>query len=311
MNFFKGLVLAILSLILFLSLVVFGVAYTLNSTLLDPDFVVAEVDKLDISSTASDLLMEQVLGILPEEAQFLEGTMSAIVSEVISDQEPWIKEQVSAAIYSGYDFLLGKDERLVITVSLEPLKEDLGESLREKITPLIMELLPAGLSSAPQPLIDQYIDQYFDEFYEQFADEIPSEFVIDESFIPPAVMAQIFMARQIIGYFQISYYGLIGFMVLLVLMVILVGRQPHSITLTLGMTFMIYGALEYAAIFVGKDLVSSSLLLYEVPLAVQPWIIGLADNLAAPLGIFSLGMLIGGVVLIIVSFLVRFGEKSE
>ena len=305
MKVLKGFALAILSFILFLSLVVFGAAYTVNSTLLNPDFVVAEVDRLDISSIAGDLLTEQISQNLPEEAQFLEGIIYTTVPEIISAQEPWIKEQVSTAVYSGYDFLLGKNDRLIITIQLESLKEDLGNSLRENMKPLIMESLPAELASAPQPLIDQFIDQYFDEFYQQFADEIPSELEIDESFIPPDVMEQIIMAKQVINYFQFGYYGLIGLMILLVLAIILIGRWPRCITLPLGITFLLYGAIQYAAILAGKDLLPSSLLIYEVPSVIQPWLLGLVNDFIAPLEVFSLGMLAGGVVLLMVSFIVK------
>ena len=310
MKILKGFALAILSLLLFLSLSVFGIAYTLNSTLLNPDFVAAEVDKLDISSIAGDLLSGQIGENLPEEARFLEGTVSTVVSEIISAQEPWIKEQVSAAIHSGYDFLLGKNEKLVLTISLEPLKEDLGTSLRESMKPIIMASLPPELAKAPQSLIDQYVDEYFNEFYEQFAGEIPSEMEIDERSIPPEAMAQIIQARQIIGYFQAGYYGLIGFMILLLLGIVLVGRRLRCIALTLGITFLLYGAIQYAAIFFGKGQSLMYLPLYEVPQVVQTWLVSVVNDFIAPLEMFSLGVLVGGVVLLVVSFFVKPGESE-
>jgi len=305
MNFFKGLVLAILVLLLLPSLVIFGAAYTLNSTLLNPDFTAAQVNKLDISALAEEFIVPQVVEFLPEEARFLEEDVKGVIAEVIAAQEPWLKEQVNGAVYSGYDFLLGKGERLAMTILLEPLKEDLGESLRESMKPIIMESLPARLASAPQSMIDQYYDEFFDEFYGQFADEIPSEFAIDESFIPSGIMAQIVQARQIISYFQIGYYILIGFMLLLVLLVILFGRKLRNITLTLGIACLLYGALQYATILATWDLLPSSLLIYEIPTALQSWIVGVADDVVAPLEVLSLGVLVGGVVLLIISFIAR------
>ncbi|MFC2032983.1 hypothetical protein ACFLUB_00455 [Chloroflexota bacterium] len=307
MKILKGFALVVLSLLLFLSLSVFGIAYTLNSTLLNPDFVVDEVEKLDISSIAGDLLAEQIGENLPEEARFLEGTVSTIVSEIISAQEPWIKEQAGAAIHSGYDFLLGKSETLALTISLESLKEDLGASLRESMKPLIMASLPPELAKAPQALIDQYVD----EFYEQFAGEIPSEIDIDESFIPPEAMVQIIQARQIIGYFQTGYYGLIGLMILLLLVVVLIGRRLRCIALTLGITFLLYGAIQYAAVFFGKDISLMYLPLHEVPSAVQTWLLSAVDDFIKPLEVFSLGVLAGGIVLLVVSFFVKPGESAE
>jgi len=86
MKVLKGLVLSLLSLLLFLSLSIFGIAFTLNSTILNPDFIISEVGKVDVSS----LVREQIGTQLPQEAQFMEEA----IYDVISDQEPWLKEQL-------------------------------------------------------------------------------------------------------------------------------------------------------------------------------------------------------------------------
>ncbi len=46
----KGFAIGLLNFILFLCLCVLGVAITLNLTILNPDFVVAEMDKMDTTS---------------------------------------------------------------------------------------------------------------------------------------------------------------------------------------------------------------------------------------------------------------------
>ena len=53
MKVLKGLALSLLGTLLFLSLAVFGLVLTINQTILNPDFVVSQVNKLDISSLAS------------------------------------------------------------------------------------------------------------------------------------------------------------------------------------------------------------------------------------------------------------------
>ena len=206
MNFLKALGATILSFILFLSLGLFSTLFILNSTLLNPDFMVNQVDKLPVSSLIREATEEQFNQQLPEEAWFLKETMYS----VISDQEPWIKEQLRAGIYSFYDFLLGKSERLSLVVSMEPLKETLRDSLWQVFQQNIPSL-PPELATAPPEMLEQY----FEEFYQQFSEEIPSVIELDESSIPPEVMAQIIQARQYISYAQTAYYGLIGLMVLL------------------------------------------------------------------------------------------------
>ncbi|MDH5696265.1 MAG: hypothetical protein OEZ00_06685, partial [Dehalococcoidia bacterium] len=89
MKFLKGLALFVLSFLLFLSLFIFGLALTLDQTILNPDFVVAQVDRFDVPSLAGEMLGEQI----PQEG---EEFMAEVVNDTIADLEPWIKEQVGA-----------------------------------------------------------------------------------------------------------------------------------------------------------------------------------------------------------------------
>ena len=70
MGFLRGLAATILTFLLFLSLAAFGTVYALNNTLLNPDFVVAQVDRLDVASLAGDIMAPQVSGQLPPEMNF-------------------------------------------------------------------------------------------------------------------------------------------------------------------------------------------------------------------------------------------------
>ena len=67
MNFLKGLAIGLLSLLLFLSLIIFGLALTLNNTILNPKFIASELDILPVSSLAEEIVSEQITeGELPE-----------------------------------------------------------------------------------------------------------------------------------------------------------------------------------------------------------------------------------------------------
>ncbi|MFC1915408.1 hypothetical protein ACFLW4_01775 [Chloroflexota bacterium] len=293
MNFLKGLAISILTLLLFLSLAVFGTVFMLKNTILDPDFVVTQVDRLDVAALAQEAIAPQVSWQVPAETAFLE---EAIYS-TITDNEPWIKEQVSAAIYSGYDYFLGKSERLSLMVSLEPLKQNLRENLWQ-VFQQNLDKLPPEFAAAPPAMVEQY----FDEFYRQFSEQIPSEFEVDESSIPPEIMAQILMARQYISYVQTAYYALIALMVLLVMGIILLKRDVKSATRGLGITFLIYGILEYASVFATRYFLPTGLPLPEIPSSLQPWLAALIGDFVAPVEAFSIGLMAGGAALIIVSF---------
>jgi hypothetical protein len=357
MKVLKGFGVGILSFLLFLSLSVFGMAFMLNNTLLNPDFVAAEVDKIDVSTLTRELTEEQIGEQLPEEALFLKEAIYG----VISDHEPWLKEQINTAIYSSYDFFLGKSETLNVAISLEPLKESLRDSLwqtfneqlplllpdlleyqlkpyldqhyEEFIEQIPQEYLPPEFSELPEDLVKPFLYQfleeiagqmateelppeisalledllqpYFDQYYQEFAGQIPSELTLDETAIPPEVMAQLLQVRQYIGYFQTAYNYLIGFMVLLVLGIILIHRNVRDATRALGVDLLIYGALEFAAVYFARNFALTGLPLPNIPSSLQMWLAGLSGDLLAPLQTFSLGVLIGGVVLLVVSFVYK------
>ena len=164
-----------------------------------------------------------------------------------------------------------------------------------------MQSLPPQLSGLPQAQIEQYFDQY----YQEFSKSIPSSFKVNESSIPPEVMATVGEVRQGIGYFQLGYNLLIAFMVLLILGIILINRNVRSITRGLGITFLTYGIIEYAGIFLARYFIPTSLPLPQIPSSLQMWLMGLFGDLLSPLEMFSLGCLAGGVVLLIASFVYR------
>ncbi|GAH70835.1 unnamed protein product, partial [marine sediment metagenome] len=145
------------------------------------------------------------------------------------------------------------------------------------------------------------LEQYFDEYYRQFSAQIPSEFTVDESQIPPEIMAQLMQARQYIGYAQTFYYPLIGFMVLLVILIILLHRNVKGATRGLGITFLIYGVIEYASIWAVGYFGPTYLPLVEIPSSLQMWLTGFINDLLAPLQTFGIGLMAAGAALIIVS----------
>lgn len=391
MKILKGLALSLLSFLLFLSLSIFGLAFMLNNTLLNPDFVTSELDRLDISSLAEEfisepapgeessdkmmvalvdtttklepLLKEQVSAATysiydyllgkkqrPELAQTLKNTIlssdfvTSLVNEldiaslvgeyirprlteniptdmgylvknidkhlddVLTELEPWIKEQVATAADPIVDYLLGESQSFRIVISLEPVKKILGDKLWADL----LESPPPELTLIPQAMWEPY----FNQFYGEFVKEIPATFELDQSLLGTKIPTQIAealagaekgleQARQYVGYFQLGYKVLIGFMVLLILGIILINRQVKGTTRSLGTIFLTYGAFEYAGIVIGKYFMRTQLTLPALPAPLQTWLPQFLDNLLAPLGMFSLGLLIGGVVLIIVSFVYK------
>ena len=295
MTSLQNLALSLLSFLLFLSLSIFASAFMLDKTLLNPDFVISELNRLDMSLLAGDLFSIEA----PPEAPYL----AEVIDETVADLEPWMKEEMSTAIYSSYDYLMGRTESLNLVISTEPVKDSLRENLRE-----------AFLASPPPELqgVPSHVkEQYFNELYQQLAGNIPPTVEFTESSLPPDALAMLEQVRQALSYYRTVYYGLIGFMLLLVLGIIFISRQVRDITRRLGIPCLTYGAFGYAGIFIARYFTKTGLPLPELPAALQTWLPQFLDNLMAPLETFSLGLLIGGVVLVIVSFVYKPRQPSS
>ena len=101
-NVFSG----IFSFVLVVVLIALGIVVTVNLTVLNPDFVISELDKSDVYS----IIVEQVKKQLPQEEPY----MAQIAGETITDFEPWLKEQVNVVIDKDntitliYDIFVGQ-----------------------------------------------------------------------------------------------------------------------------------------------------------------------------------------------------------
>jgi len=276
-------------------------AQTLHNTLLSSDFIVSIVDELDIASLAGEIVSEQFAGEMPEEMEF----MTEYLDDVIVELEPWIKEQIGVVADPVVGYLLGESQSLNVVIPMEPAMEIVRDSLREAL----LESPPAEFADLPPSLLAQQ----FDAFFQEFSEGMPSTFELDESLLGTELRTEIAEAlaeaevgleqgREVIGYFQLGYKLLIGFIVLLILGIVLIHRRVKGASRGLGITFLTYGVIWYAGTFVAKYFAGTQMAQLDVPHFLGGWLPQLVDNFLAPLEMFSLGLLIGGVVLIVVSF---------
>ena len=80
MSFLKGIAISLLSLLLFLFLSLFSIVYMLDNTLLDPDFVTAEINRLDLPALARELFRMEVTPGAPH--------LTKVIDKTIVDLEP-------------------------------------------------------------------------------------------------------------------------------------------------------------------------------------------------------------------------------
>jgi hypothetical protein len=361
MNFLKGLVTGILSLILFLTLTVFSIAFMLHGTVLSPDFVSSQVDKIEISKIARDIAEKQIGKELPQGAAFLKD----VAYEVITEQEAWIKEQLHQAIDTGYDFFLGKSDTLIITVSLVDLKKNLNDSLwqtsmdylqkqldgksdteisrylQDIIRQIPNDVLPTELAILPidvrNAAIEQYLREfagqislvnlsplitnqlqnvvkgYFDQYLADFVKDVPDAYTIDESSIGSNAMDAFTQVRKGIGYFQTYYYWLIGLMIVLAALILLVNMNIRVTARSLGINLCLFGSLDLLGVILTMTLspmkyISNSL---DIPASLNSWIDGLSKDIASVALPLSIGILVVGVALLVVSFIVGPKEAKD
>jgi len=301
MKFLKGFGLAILSLFLFLALSVFGLVLTINQTILNPDFVVSQVDKLDIPSLTGEMLSQQIPQF--EVTSPYEPYVAEVMDDTIADLEPWMKEQARGSIYSIYDYLEGRSQSLSLTISLEPVKDTLKQNLRETI----LNSPPPELQELPPDAIEQFLD----EAYRQIDEQIPAVQGIEVVEVDQGTLGLSFeQIRQAIGYFHLGYNALIGFILLLILGIVLINREVRGSTRSLGSTFLTCGIFSYADVFIVKYIADTQLAQADMPVYLQAWIPQLIKDALAPLEMYSIGLLVVGVALLVVSFVYKRGEPS-
>ena len=100
--------LVIFSLILFISLTAFGLAFWLDRTVLNPGFVTAEGEKLEMAAIASEAMSRELSAGLSEE------DIDSLV-EAIAALEPHLKAELNTIVYSVYEYLHGGRENLELT----------------------------------------------------------------------------------------------------------------------------------------------------------------------------------------------------
>ena len=168
MNALKGILAGILSFLLLVSLSLFGISLMLYFSVLNPDFVTHQVEEADISQLASDFVDENYIEEIPEDMLFFKD----VVYEVIEDHEPWLKEQFSDAVHTGYDYMLGNTSVLDIRIPLEELKR----SVKDSTWIHFMEMLPEWIADTGEEGLRKLI---YDNIHE-FVEDIPSGYLPDE-----------------------------------------------------------------------------------------------------------------------------------
>lgn len=291
MNILKGIGLGFVAFFLCVSLSFLTLLVTLHFTLLNPDFAVKEVEKLDLTEIAREYLNSQTnTGSL---------SYSSAIDATITQEKPWINQQVRQIIFTTYDYLRGVSDQLRYTISLEEVKQDLANNLAN-----------AAVKSPPpeyQSLSPAEKEKYLLNLKNQYLEAIPSSYdlEINQDTIGPQGMNALNQIKELIGYFQFALWFIIGFLVIMILLIVLIQLKLRGITRLLGIVFLIEGALSVLAYFILKMVIPWLIPLNELPNQFNTWMPGLINDFLLPWGICSLAVLIIGGICLTASFLIK------
>ncbi len=285
-------------------------AGTLGDTFLNSEFVASLLDEVDIPALAQAIYNEQMTEEIPPEMEYLADHLDDVMTKL----EPWIKEQAIATADPFFDYLLGESQSLDVVISLEPVMESLHDTLEEAF----WESPPPEYEGLPPSVLQQY----FDEFFEDFTEMIPStpegehQLEIDETMLDTDIPTEIAdglaeaedgleEAREYIGHFQLGFKLLIAFILLLILGIVLIYREVRGSTRQLGPIFLACGILSLAGFFITKAVADTQIAQSDIPTCLQTWLPQLVDDTLAPLGIYSIVLLVLGVAMLVVSFVYK------
>ncbi len=288
MNIVRGIFSGILSFILVVALVALGIALTINHTILNPDFAISEIDKLDVQS----IIVEQVKSQLPEGVPY----MAEIFDEVVAELEPWLKEQTTEVIYAGYAYLEG-DEDLNIIIPLEQVKS----SIKDNLAQAMRESPPPELEGLPQEQLELVIELAC----AQVDSQIPQQFEINEALLGAEIVTQLQKAKEIVAYIKLGYKVLIGLSALLVLLIALIQWwRAKSIARFTGIAFTIAGVISLIVALVSKSIIFQ-IIPADIPAELTALLPQLISDISHPLLIYSIGILVVGIGLIVLSVKLR------
>ncbi len=175
----QGLITALLCLLLFICLSVFGVGLIINTTALNADFVSGQVKNMELAEITRDVIEREDLLELPSEIEFARP----YIYNTLDDYEPWLHDQVDLVIGETYHYLRGERQTFNIAISMAPvkttLKPKLWEEAQDNLAAVVIEILKSDLP----PSVEQYIEEYIylvpPELLPPGALNLPPEQIID------------------------------------------------------------------------------------------------------------------------------------
>jgi hypothetical protein len=171
----------------------------------------------------------------------------------------------------------------------------------------------AGLPPEITASVEVSAKEYFDEFLGDFIDEIPGTYTIDESTLGSETMDALSTAKTAVGYFQTYYPWMIVLMIVLAALIFVINMNIRATARALGTNLCIYGGLSLIGIIVVKVVSPFHYITdaFDVPATLTTWAEGMANDITSVAMPLSIGLLVAGVALLVVSFIIKPKAASE
>lgn len=288
MKLLKGLAITIAGLLLFFSLSAWSTMFGLKQTLVNPDFAVAEIDKLDTAKLGKEMIGDQIKSQLPPGFN-----LSGAIDQVFDEIAPWFKQQLGDVTLAAYDYLGGRTAHLSVTIPLDPVKTAVAVKVKEALT----RSPPPEIAGLPPETQESLIDQYA----RQFAGQVPDSIEFTEDSIPEQYQGIVAYLRWAVTNFNVLYWGLLALMIVLVLCLFALYRDVRGFTRSLASPLLSVGVLGYAGIWISNRLLFPESGLPGLPPELGRWFARLMADVSAPLVSLYIGLAVGGVILYLVS----------
>jgi|GEM_PF-3256355 len=278
----KGIILGFSSLLLFVILLILGPVLTIHETVLKPQFVAGELDKISIAPIFRELFSENI----PAEYQ----TYSAQIDQTIVELEPWVKEQVRSVVFSVYDYISGEKDYFDVQISFDYVKQVLVKNL----TSAYIQSPPPGAQQLSQNDVQQKISKDL---------QIDGILQISSENAGRDIMNLLKTTRQIYSYVNLSFILVLILGILFIILIIAIIRDARKITLSLGIIMLIDGILTIALYFALNSFLTSMLASGDLPEAIQQMAATFSGDLLKTFWLYGLIILMCGLA-VLITFLV-------
>ena len=285
-------------------------AQALSQTVMDTDFATSILASADLAP-----LMEEIIeNMLDEVILPYDLSVEPYIDDIAYDLEPWLKTQATAAIPPVFDYILSFSQDTNITISLEQPTAIIRDTLRQEF----LQSLPAEFAG----MTPAELEQEFDRVFNDFAGDIPTEIDISAEFIASDMQSEVTRSladaeeaftesRRYIGYFNLTYGMLIGFILLLIAGIILIYREVRGASRTLGSIFLSHGVFSLIAVFIARSVSGGQMSrLEDIPSSMQEWITQSIASTLTPMLILAIVLLIIGAALLAVSFFYKRNQPA-